>query len=166
MQAGLPLTEKVRGGEIAGSAALLVSSLAGRTPLDTSSRRSAPPSNAVGTWYALVEHEVPHASLAIIEGIEHIRFDSANLAALGADLTVALLQVENPQQPVHPPAMVVNAPRQALAVQFQAELSLTAGQVFLGVFMVLLVVGCVTSLRARPPRLRPPTLNRRRPSCR
>jgi hypothetical protein len=78
----------------------------------------------------------------MLDGIEHIRFDRGDLATVSASLTPALVEIVSPR--VRPVAgAFVSSPRPALAASFHAELNLTPGQLFVGMFIVLLVAGCL-----------------------
>jgi hypothetical protein len=141
IQPGKPLADKVREA-IAGSAALLVL-------LTDSGASSRYVQQEIGAAVqsgrpviALVEHTVVQEPLAMLDGIEHIRIDRGDLATMSASLTTALLGIVSPRVQTLAGAYV-SSPRPILAASFHAELNLTPGQLFVGMFIVLLVVGCV-----------------------
>jgi hypothetical protein len=151
IQPGRALAEKVRE-EIAASAALLV-------VLTDSAHSSSYVQQEIGAAVQsglqvipLVEHGMARAQLAMLDGIEHIRFDRLDLADVSANLTAALLEIVEPRRQQMRARFISSRP--AFSAQLEAELSLTAGQLLLGVFVVLLVVGCVY-LTTHPPAAAP-----------
>ena len=90
---------------------------------------------------ALVVESVAETSLAMLDGVEHIRFDPSDLSAVSAKLTSALREIADQRRSDSVLSRVVAlAPGPALAVQAKAELNLTAGHILVGAIVGAIVL--------------------------
>lgn len=90
--------------------------------------------------FALVEQGLAPRTFAMLEGVEHIRFDPADLGASSATL-IASLRALSEQRGLPPAPPVLTQP--ALQLQLSAQLQLTAAEVLLGLFLFAAVTGFV-----------------------
>ena len=89
---------------------------------------------------ALVDHQISSASLGMLDGIEQVRFDPEDLAAVSADLTAGLRTLDK-GRPAHvPPALLVGA-QPARQLHLGLHVQLTAGQVLVGLIFLVAAFG-------------------------
>ena len=88
----------------------------------------------------LVDSTLESASLAMLDGVEYLRFDPENPAASSADLIVVLRHLAE-RQGGEPPQSVILNTQPVFQLQLTAELQLTGAQIVLGLLLLAAVAG-------------------------
>ena len=96
----------------------------------------------------LVDSSLASTSLAMLDGVEQLRFDPDNPAASSADLIVVLRHLSERRGAPEPQPVVVSV-KPVLQLQLTAQLQLTGSQLLLGLLLLAAVAG-VWLLVTRP----------------
>jgi hypothetical protein len=89
---------------------------------------------------ALVDRQLSSPSLGMLDGIEQIRFDPEDLAAVSADLTAGLRTLDKGRRAHIPAAFLVGA-QPALQFHVGLHVQLTAGQAMVGLIFLIAAFG-------------------------
>jgi hypothetical protein len=89
---------------------------------------------------ALVDRQLGSTSLGLLDGIEQIRFDPEDLAAVSADLTAGLRTLDKGRPAPVSPAFLIGA-QPALQLHLGLHVQLTAGQVLVGLIFLVAAFG-------------------------